>query len=195
MSEITYSFAISLYFSNGVDTTKLKSEINNSNFSSNLLRIDTVDDTIFFIFNSILSGSEENTLDNVINSHNLSVSQLFYIPVNINKSIINATNFSRIALYYYTPNKSGNINSIQTSVVLTSNITSIDIKVINIDQATIVFNKNHIKSSNDIMTVEDTNIISNPNDISNLEISIKMNGTNLTKSDFINILSLYIVIT
>ena len=69
MPEYTYIYHISTNFLNGINTSQLVGEINLSNISNQLLRIDINGDDVKIIFTSSLSSDNITILDNLVNSH------------------------------------------------------------------------------------------------------------------------------
>ena len=187
-----YDFSITNDFSNGVDTSLLKSEILTEAFTPNFLRIDTIDDNLSIVSDFSLSVPEETILNNLISTHIPKINGSGFLNTYITTNKLRDINYSRIGILYYDPNNLGNIESIGLSVKPTQNITSFDIRVINIETATIVFNKNFISNNNFISTYNDNNVLSPVTSPSNLEISAKINGTSLSRNDFLEIYSISI---
>lgn len=69
MSEVPYNYTISTAFDQGLNITLLQSQVVAAALSQTLLRIDTIDDTLTFVFGGTLSAPNQTTLNNVVANH------------------------------------------------------------------------------------------------------------------------------
>lgn len=66
---VPYNYTISVAFDQGLNITLLQSQVIAAALSQTLLRIDTVDDTLTFVFGGTLSAPNQTTLNTVVANH------------------------------------------------------------------------------------------------------------------------------
>lgn len=69
MSEVPYNYTISVDFDQGLNIVLLKSQVLAASLSQTLIRIDTVDNTLTFIFGGTLSAGNLTTLNTIVANH------------------------------------------------------------------------------------------------------------------------------
>lgn len=185
---MSYTFSLALKFPNGINIDQLQSEI--------ILIIDTIngittcDDLVEIIFTNVLSDEQIISLNNIINSHVpidlIPVDNLVTVIPNITK--INSTIFKRVVSINYNINRSSSV-TIKFSGYMDSNITSYNVRVVDVINNLILANIEYFNKTEDINTLGSFNISSNTNVV---EIHVKKTGGSINDTVHINNITYFV---
>lgn len=187
MTETTYNFTKSGDFNNNLKSAQLHNEINESAISTTLLRIDTIDDNVYIVFENALSGSDETLLGTLVSSHTpiLGRSQFTYITPNTSV-VTNTSEYTQCISFSYSNDLMGDINEIE---FVTKSTGPYSIRLVNTNNADVICEETDY-DNNKYETMNIVNINYSTETDTILELQVKLNNKKKDKV-YINSMILY----
>ena len=144
-----YTYTIPPYFSQGVLTSQLQSEIDASTISSGtVIRIDTYGNDVYILFDNTLTAPDVITLNNIVNAH---VPNYAYTTPSVISNVFvfrDATDQSKGFVF--------NGNTIPTDTIITLNVPSSSTTLVGSNSTQTLSNKSLIDASTSIVNISDS---------------------------------------
>jgi hypothetical protein len=161
--------------------------------TTTLLRVDTLGDAVYIVFDSALSGGEETLLNTVISNHdnNIQVAYKSVITVSPKNTIFSNTTYSREYLFVYKgSDKIGTISKIEVIGYMDNGVTSYSIKIGDKTNNTVIAENTFTNTTEGIVSC--TPISNIPTGQSIIEIFIKKTGGIANQKAYVESINLYI---
>jgi len=171
---MTESYSITTDFGGSVSISQLDQEIQDSSIVTSLLGINRYGDTIDIVFSSTISTGEKTTLDGIVSAHT-PVTTASFTPFSVYpaRNTYRSSIYSRVASHKFY-GTSYSIYSISIFSFMRSDVTSYDIRVLNISDNSIIATGNFSNTAEDYL---DLGTISNiPTVDTEIEVHVKKNG-------------------
>lgn len=189
----TKTKSITSDFSNNFNSTNLKKEIENSNMTPNLIRIDRLGDSIDIIFDTELTGGDETTLNSIISGHDITVPVRYTNTINniLRQNEINDTSYKRACTFIY--EGSDYINSIVKIGAIAYKSSTIDSYTILVEDKThnTVIAESTFTNEDELM-VDLTPITNIPTTRSKIEVFIKKTGGSKSQKAYVESVTFYL---
>lgn len=172
-----YSYSIVDDFNNGtIKPLQFKREIAESSIGTNMKSILTQDGQANIYFTSTLNGSEETILDGLVAAHVPTPPKITFFSITPTRDSINNQSYFRIADFQYAGSDvNGLINQIDIISYKDNNVTSYDIKIVDVTNATIIKEMTGF-SNNSAELIEILPLSNIPTSQALIEIQAKRNG-------------------
>ena len=192
MPEYTYTKSITTDFGGNFDSSNLKDEVVNG-IAATLLRVDTLGDAVYIVFDAELTSGEEDTLTNtVIQNHSPSVAEVYTIAINniINKQSTKSS-YQRICTFVYEGSiLIGSIKQISGIAYIDSNATDYTILVEDVTNDQTLAEQTYTNKFEDM--IELSTITNVPTGKSKIEVSVKRTSSKNNAKVYVESLTFYI---
>ena len=189
----TYTKSLSTDFLNGLDTSRLWREINDSqDIGPECITVSNVANDVNIVFVEALSSEEQTSLTDIISLHNGSVS----IVSNHVNTVVSQTKsvasdkYQVVLRFTYDGLAFNNINFIKVMSYRSSAATSYDVRIYDLVNDKFLVSKN---LSNSIEALNDLGMISNvPKNLTVLEVQVKKNGGDSESNVYLDFATFFI---
>lgn len=185
MVETTYTKSISADFGGNINTSQLQQEIDTSNISTTINRIDTTGDAVYIVFDNALSGGDQTTLNNVISAHVPHSVYTSVIPIYSTDKAVAYSAYTNIVNFSY--NIDIPVRKIEIISHINTNASSYDIRILNMTQNSVM---KTVNKTNTVQTITAISTFDNlPTVDSLVGIQIKAIGGN--RSIMVHLITLF----